>query len=383
MKMILKFHIKLCMIFFPFFCSSQQAEIGHIQNYSQTYLTSIYNSKFITSSSGPVLFNKKTEFYSSKNVKTVEVTVRNGAVIWRLKLDTAGNIISTEFRGGGYLIEHKEFSLKENEHTDVLSYYEDGLLVRIDSTTRFTRQHTNNDTIIKYSGVASNSYKIGCLINDQNRYYNSNYMGKEWRNEPFDVYPILISNSWDSSIYEVKNPNYFYVPFKTDYDSLRLYHCLSQSQITNEVYAYLNVAENFPEIFNNLNHPFIKNKKIDEYYHCYTEGESFKEPYFEQFLSHSIDNTNYEYNNGHNSGYLYDDNGLITEFYHDFYRKDTAATRIAKMEAKRISATNDSLAISDSSVKIDVTTNYPYRNVVRQKIPIRLDTYYFKYEYYE
>ena len=64
-----------------------------------------YNSKFITSSNGPVLFNKNTDLYHSKKVKQVEVTVKNGAVIWRLKLDATGAISSTGFRAGGYFVE--------------------------------------------------------------------------------------------------------------------------------------------------------------------------------------------------------------------------------------------------------------------------------------
>lgn len=356
-------------LFLPIICFSQQARIGYINDISGIGYSFTYHSKFLISNKGPVFFDNNTEFYQSKKVKQVEIINDYDQVLWVLKLDPSGQISTIGKRNNGYFVENTENKFSDKEYTKITRYYNYSRtqLLRIDSTTYLTREYNNGDSIIGYSFIYNRSYKSGSLINDQNRYYNSKYLNKEIDPNVFS-YKVLVS---DALI--IENNVYFKDPFKTDYDSLELYLSLSERRIEN-TFGYLKSNGNSFEI-ENSEHPFLKNQEMLDFRHCHTDGESFNEPTFTNYQSVSIDNTNYEYNNGYKKGYDYNDSGLITEHYTNYYPEDKEAT----IQAKKLAAVEK----QTNNFATEAAGRVYYQNVIRQKEPIRKETYYYRYEYYK
>jgi hypothetical protein len=310
-------------------------------------------------------------------VKTVEVSSENGTVIWLLRLDTAGNIINTGFRGYDYFTECEEVKKGENELIRVTRYFEGEVLVRVDSVEYFTKKYFNQDTTLVVVFSNHKDYRIGHLINERNRYYNANYLGvpcADLRNSFFV--------SYESESGEIKaQMNYYDKAYKTDYDSLKMYPCFSKTEIQN-VYGFL-ISTNSLIDLENVNHPFIREQNASSSYDYFADGADFWEPVFyrPQMFCSVYPYNFYPVDNGYRTGYHYDDKGLITEYYCDYFPEDTAATRIARLEREKQKEDQ-----TESINGIPVSSIVMYQEVpivVRSKTPKRLDTYSYRYEFFE
>ena len=369
-------HLFYILFLFPIISYSQQVNY-RAQPITFYDYTSTFDIRFSTESS--FSFYGKTDFYHSKKVKTVEVSSENGTVIWRLRLDTAGNMINTGYRGYNYFTEFEEIKKGENEFIRVTRYYEGEVLVRIDSLEYFTKKYLNQDTTLVVVFSNHKDYRIGYLINERNRYYNANYMGVPISDIGSSFY---VTDLYTSESGEIKaQMNYYDKAYKTDYDSLKMYHCFSKTQIQNEygllMSAYLSID------LENLNHPFIREQNAATSYNYFTDGSDFWEPVFyrPQMLC-SVDPYNfYPVDNGYRTGYHYDDKGLITEYYCDYFPEDTVATRIARLEREKQKEDQaesiNGIPVSNILMRPDVPIT------VRSKTSNRLDTYFYRYEFFE
>ncbi len=363
---------------FPIICYSQQVNYRTRPNTFNDY-TSTFDIRFSTESESSFSFYGKTDFYHSKKVKTVEISSENGTVIWRLRLDTAGNIINTGYRGYNYFTEFEEIKKGENELIRVTRYFEGEVLVRVDSLEYFTKKYFNQDTTLVVVFSNHKDYRIGHLINERNRHYNANYLGVPISDIRSSFY---VTDLYTSESGEIKaQMNYYDKAYKTDYDSLKMYPCFSKTQIQNE-YGLL-MSANSSIVLENINHPFLREQNAASSYNYFTDGADFLEPVFyrPQMFCSVYPYHFYPVDDGYRTGYHYDESGLITEYYNEYYPEDTAATRIARLDKEKQKENQtdsiNGIPVSNILMRPDVLI------IVRSKTPNRLDTYFYRYEFFE
>jgi hypothetical protein len=378
--MVSKIYWLVCLIYIQVICFSQQALIAinsgptNLSNYSPTF-----ESRF-NATQNFVSFDNKTDFYHSKKVKIVEITSRNGTVLWRLRLDKNGAIVNTGFRSHGHFIEKETYSIDKDINVEVKRFYDEHHLIRIDSITRLTKRYINEDTVIEYQCIDIQNYRIGYLINEQNRYFNSNYLSKpiDYDNLAY-YYHISFSPYSSTSTSEQAPPNYYDVAYKTDYDSLTLYYCQSKRDVYH-IYGFTKSDERGFELDNHNQHPFILQKNSEYLNECFVDGICFNEPVYRQERMYcGSSNYGYYYNNGHSNGYHSDEKGLYKEYYSEYYPEDTAATNAAK----KIQISKDSLAETTIHNANYLGNTSQFYFVKRLDTPIRTETYYYRYVFYE
>jgi hypothetical protein len=93
-------------------------------------------------------------------------------------IDSAGNEKAI-FNLYTFWEKYENFKDKDGREYFVSTFYDKDTLVRIDTLVRYEEDLNRNDTICEcwYSKIIT--YKRGSLINEQNAYYNKNYLNKK------------------------------------------------------------------------------------------------------------------------------------------------------------------------------------------------------------
>ncbi len=360
----------ILLAFFPLIGFSQQARFSNLIDHSGISYSFTFHSQFLSPKYDPILFDNKTEFYRSKRIRQIDIKNQYGNLVWRMRLDSAGHILSIRKPNNGYYLEYEEHQISEKESIQISRFYNESQtqLIRIDTVKYITFEFSSGDSIFGYTIIENRKYKSGSLINTQNLYYNTNYLNKK-----IDPNSYTLNITIDIGSNEKFNQSnvYFNQPFKTDYDSLTMYCCFSERQIENQ-FGYLKSNGNSFDIENSTNR-FIKNPTDEIYFQFITDGEWFNEPIQTIYQTVHIDDTDYETNNGYEKGYNYDENGLITEYFTNYYPEDTMATNQLKRKIESEQSSQNNYQIGGRAY---------YQNIIRNKEAIRIETYYYLYEFY-
>lgn len=373
----MKLYFKLFLLFtVPLSGSSQELEIGNNNNYipGGYYLSYTFNQRYSFNDYFKFYLGS-TGYYKLKNVKKMEVYDASGKTLfYLLELDTAGKILRTGQLGNQYFTTVEYIIGKSSEQASIVRCYQGNELMRADTNYYKEYHYKNTDTLISFSRRTYVTYKKGELINEQNAYYNENYLNKEITiNNPI-LTTCLTYDKRGKLISEKPDNIYLKKKLKTDYDTSLLYKC--RIQIYDEGFYAMSDSGRNEILFENIaKHPFAKKWRSEDKKDCFTDGECFDEP-SSLLQSMWCGNSMYRYHESINAfsyGYTQNENGLHENYFTDFYPLDTN---------KVVPPPVDSLARANSAIVFMQNPGF-YSTPRRMSTPVRTINYIFKYEYFE
>lgn len=276
----------------------------------------------------------KKNIYKLNHVKKILVYNANGKLNYLFELDTSGNVIREGYLGHYFIVQGRQ-QIQGLDAVTSTSYYQDSMLVRTD--TIFTKQmvYKNVDTVMGYTQPKIKVYKIGHLINEQNRYYNAKFYLKYTKN----------TNPWNSWYYNPATPQgaiHLYTKLSCNYDSLQLYFC-SETCSAGGFYASTDNRKTYIDASKKLSkHPFYLENLRSKKNIYKTAGEDFNEPAEIQQVM-SCGNSIYREQERlkeqcyYSSEIKYNHKGLYDTYYQSYFPRDTSATgrEIMKRQQER------------------------------------------------
>ncbi|MCC6186450.1 MAG: hypothetical protein IT256_04790 [Chitinophagaceae bacterium] len=241
-----------------------------------------FSDRFIPSSE--FSFNDSNQVFKKNRVKSVSVMYakpkrQEGKVLYRIRFDTAGKIISQYFITNWklYSVQFDTFVSEKNRiftrqvfklpfESRYFAFDSLKKLLQVDSLIEEVCNYKNNDTQIHFITIKNKSYKTGELINSRNSYYNHNFF--EDRRIDFDAFELLhFRDNFPSDITKTIS-NSFYQHYKEDSIYLTKYSQYSMDFNSSKTLSQRQIKK----------HPFIKANYKKQAVNYYVEGESFVEP---------------------------------------------------------------------------------------------------------
>lgn len=282
-----------------------------------------FNDRYREQDHPKITFCGETSFYKKQKVQQIMVKDSRGDVIWDMEFSDDGAIVSQGVRGREYYIRTYPLNSNTNLPKKAVHYYQGELLVRLDTIIKGVVQFENEDTLMYYDYYSIKTYKLGALINEQNRYYNENYDG-------ISNYPWTLSMPSicfiDTVVITASEPNYefdivyfFSEPdtsstlLKTDYDSLNLYLCKDECRTSNFT-CYLKKFRFEMDETQIPDHPMSREYSRPWKYEILVDGEDFYElTTRSEFYPCSISINQFDYGPSIEYKFTYNDLGLIDE----------------------------------------------------------------------
>lgn len=217
------------------------------------------------------------DFYHQRKIRKVELIQNDGNLFWSVEFDKSGRVV-LEGKKGDYFFITKQRITDTLLKTDtlVLSYLRQLNLMRRDTIITHQFQYRQADTLMSFSRQTANAWYNGALINEQNEYYNTQFLHKRIKPEQrhnvvYDVAPG-------------KHPNprgqiYLHHKLKTNYDSSSMYLCIRETRDI-EFSAHTTFGTKPLDITTLKKHPFIKLPGSKNSRKCLADGACFEEPIF-------------------------------------------------------------------------------------------------------
>ena len=174
-----------------------------------------FNNRFYGFYQSEVKFGDAA-FYKSKKVKSINVYSERKNKLYSFDLDIDGKVLKTGVQEH-YFKTSENYYDKDSLYCSVTCYWQGEVLVRTDTNRLKQMEWKRNDTLLFCSERELKTNKIGYLINEQNRYYNEQYLNKKIK---LENPPMMIHLEGEDY---TKPRIYLKKPFKTNYDSLKMY----------------------------------------------------------------------------------------------------------------------------------------------------------------
>jgi len=249
----------------------------------------------------------------------------------------------------------------------VQSYYKDSVLVMTDSTFSKEIIYRHYDTVMRFTDIEQRRYKAGSLLNEQNDYYNKNYLRK--RIGETNRFRIRWRN-----IFGIRSKRHVFLwkELPVNFDTQRLY--ITHKRIEENGFTANNNGLGL-DTLSLAWHPFYLSYHPVRHIENYVSGEDFYEPtYYEEPWSCGSDRR-YVHQESPTYGFTLDTNGLYNTYYSEYYPYETDTTLINKHEAE-INKRRE--ARSRNEIYLDRYEDFN----LRKKTPERSLMYYIRYEYF-
>lgn len=279
----------------------------------------------------------KPEYYHQRSIKKVKLIQNDGSVFYSVEFDRNGRILEEKRKGNYYTISNRlRTDTVKKLDTLIQQYFSENVLKRSDTfiTKYYSFQH--KDTMISFSRQYSKSWYNGGLINEQNSYYNQQYLNKKIKpNQGHGITYDMSPLSGKKSKFHI----YLHRKLKTNYDSSKTYPYSSEiidinfSAATDSGLRTLTMEQI-------KNHPFVKQYAGKNRRDCKTDGACFQEPVF-YFQSYSCGTGRYEAQQTRmrtSYGFTTRPDGLYDTFYSDYNAEDE---RLLKSDQPRMKTRAD------------------------------------------
>lgn len=340
---------------------AQQIEFDH--SYKESLgMKPGFNNRFYGFYQSEVSFGDAA-FYKSKKVKSITVYGERKNKLYSFDLDTNGKVLKTGVQEYYFKTSENYFD-KDSLYCSVRCYWQGDILVRTDTNKLKQMEWKRNDTLLFCSKRELRTNKIGYLLNEQNRYYNEQYLSKKIKlKNP----PIMIYMEGDDY---TKPRIYLKKPFKTDYDSLKMYATFSYGFIDNKYGSAQNGKQEID--LNAINDGFYcKNCDAISSMEYFIEGENFDEP--TEYIEPNYCGSHYyriaHWNDGISYKFDLNEKGLRTKQYLLYYREDTSTPEPTKE--------------SKASNEVQIIAHLPENTVRRVSTPTEQLINTIEYTYYE
>jgi len=264
-------------------------------------------------------------FYKEKKIKKIMIYADDTLLMHLLELDTAAKFVRQAFFDGIYLKD--SWSKGVNPHINTVSYFEKHRLIRTDTVIRTNFYYRSKDTLMSFAWEEERTYKAGSLLNQQNRYFNQNFL-----DSPIVAPKLsLTGNRTEKSATETKI--YLTEKIPIDFDSLRLY-LASRSLDVNYFQANKINGNILIDTLLLKKHAFYRIYNKSHQKKTFVAGEDFVEPEIYATDSNSSQGLQ-SGDTGKSSDYDFttNENGLYNAWYHITQEPEKNKKAIAKYRA--------------------------------------------------
>lgn len=273
MKTILLF----CFLFSPLPLFSQQAPISvSVRDGISTGISYNSFSRLFEEESYMNVQLLNPELYHQRHISKVELFyAHDSTLFYSVQFDSSGRVLEERKKANYFLIGTQRISdTLRHSDTLILSYYRLTKLLRRDTLVTQFFQYRHADTTISFSRQHNRIWYNGELINEQNEYYNKQFLNKKIKpNKSHNpVYNIAMRGKPKAYVYLQRR-------LKTNYDSSRMYHCIHSIQDIN-FYASTDSGKKTLDQILLKNHPFAKKAGSKDQRKYQAEGADFNEPVF-------------------------------------------------------------------------------------------------------
>ena len=127
----------------------------------------------------PLFYLPQTDFYQQKKVKQVWVQDYRKDTVYSIALNNKGQVSETYSTVGDLAITERFYYDEDGEQSlHTKRYKRMGIEVRLDSLVNTKSIYIESDTLYTFSTSIEKVYKTGAWLNDQNTYYNHEYLNK-------------------------------------------------------------------------------------------------------------------------------------------------------------------------------------------------------------
>lgn len=347
---------------------------------SVRYYTESFNKRYSNPYTNHITL-KSTAFYKEHKVKKILIYTAGGKLSYLFELDTAGNIIR---QGYPYHYFTVYSSGRLNEETSAYSYayYQDSILVRTDTIFNKIISYKHGDTAMAYKQVRTKVYKIGFLINEQNRYYNDRFYKKHFKESgiipvTYYVKTLGIRHRSRRGLIYIKNK------LTCNYDSMKLYFG-SETYYNSNFNAHTEITKKDIDSQKDLHgHPFYNRYQVSEKNSYKIQGEDFNEPIVTTEASYCGNHYYYqqrriEEQKHYSSEIKFNQKGLYESYYQLYYPEDTsdAAKEIVKKQRESFEGAKKN---GTPVLTLDYGDKMKYP---RSEIPLKTLIWKIRYEYF-
>jgi hypothetical protein len=273
----MKTSLLLSFLFCPLLLFSQQAPITvYVRNgTSPGFNYNAFARRFQEESYMNVqLLN--TALYHQQHIRKVELFHANdSSLFYSVTFDSNGRVLEERKKANYFLISTQRRT-DSIQHIDTLvqNYYRQSKLLRCDTLITQFFQYQQADSSISFSRQYNSIWYNGQLVNEQNEYYNQQFLNKKINpNKSHNmVYDIAYGSKPKAQVYLQRR-------LKTNYDSSKMYNCIRAIQDIN-FYASTDSGKKALDRIHLKNHPFAKKAGSKDQRKYQTEGADFNEPIF-------------------------------------------------------------------------------------------------------
>lgn len=272
------------------------------------------------------------EYYHQRKIKKVELIQNDGGVFYSVEFDRKGSILEEKRKGNHYSISYRQRTDTFNKlDTLIQHYFSEEVLMRSDTFMTKYYSYRHKDTLFSFSRQYRICWYNGALINEQNNYYNQQYLNKKIKPNQghgitYDMSPL--------SGKKAKFHIYLHRKLKTNYDSSKTYPYSSET-IDINFSAAADSGRRALTMEQIKSHPFVKQYASKNRRDCKADGACFQEPVF-YFQSYSCGTGRYEAQQTHmrtSYGFTSRPDGLYDTFYSDYNAEDE---RLVKSDQPRM-----------------------------------------------
>lgn len=324
---------------------------------------------------------KSTALYKEHKVKKILIYTADDKLSYLFELDTAGNVIRQGYPYH-YFTVYATSRLNEEASTYSYAYYQDSILVRTDTIFNKIISYKNVDTAMAYKQVQTKVYKIGFLINEQNRYYNDKFYKKHFKESgilpvTYYVKTLGIRHRSRRGLIYLKNK------LTCNYDSMKLFSC-SETYYNSNFNAHAENTKKNIDLQKDLpRHSFYLSYQVSEKNTYKIQGEDFNEPIVTTEASYCGNHYYYqqrriEEQKHYSSEIKFNQKGLYESYYQLYYPEDTsdAAKEIVKKQQESFEGAKKN---GTPVLTLDYGDQMKYP---RSEIPLKTLIWKIRYEYF-
>ncbi|MFA6150149.1 MAG: hypothetical protein WC716_02435 [Chitinophagaceae bacterium] len=279
----------------------------------------------------------KPEYYHLRKIQKVELIQNDGSVFYSVEFDRSGRILEEKRKGNYYTISYRQHTdTVNNRDTLIQQYFSEDVLMRSDTFMTKYYSYRHKDTLISFSRQYSNIWYNGGLINEQNSYYNQQYLNKKIKpNQGYGITYDMSPLSGKKSKFHI----YLHRKLKTNYDSSKTYPYSSEILDIN-FSAAADSGQRTLTMEQVKGHAFVKQYTSKNHRDCKADGACFQEPVF-YFQSYTCGTGRYEAQQTRmrtSYGFTNRQDGLYDTFYSDY---NTEAERLIKSDQPRMKTRAD------------------------------------------